>query len=74
MGAVRSLLGQGQNVTRRVEPDGELATERKQIVATVRWVRSIEEWAKRQPGRAPTFSEAVRVLVEQALAAEKDTP
>lgn len=58
-------------LTRRVEPGGELATERKQIVATTRWVREIEEWAKRQPGRAPTFSEAVRMLVERALAADQ---
>lgn len=59
---------------RRVEPDGEKATERKQIVATPRWVREVEEWSKRQPGRAPTFSEAVRILVERAIAAERQKP
>lgn len=71
MGAVRRKTEAGDRVTRRVEPDGELAKERKQIVATTRWVREIEEWAKRQPGRAPTFSEAVRILVEKALLAER---
>jgi hypothetical protein len=59
----------GASVTRRVEPDGERATERKQIVATPRWVARIEEWRRRQP-RIPTWSEAVRILVERALDAE----
>ena len=59
-----------QVVTRRVEPDGEHATERKQIVATPRWVARIEEWRRRQP-RIPTWSEAVRILVERALDAEE---
>ena len=57
-------------VTRRVEPGGENATERKQIVATPRWVARIEEWRRRQP-RIPTWSEAVRILVERALDAEE---
>jgi len=58
------------SVTRRVEPDGEHATERKQIVATPRWVARIEEWRRRQP-RIPTWSEAVRILVEKALDEEE---
>lgn len=57
-------------VTRRVEPEGEHATERKQIVATPRWVARIEEW-RRQQARIPTWSEAVRILVEKALDAEE---
>jgi hypothetical protein len=54
-------------VTRRVEPDGEKAEVRKQIVCTQRWSDRIEDWRRQQPGRIPTFSEAVRILVEQAL-------
>lgn len=57
-------------VTRRIEPEGEHATERKQIVATPRWVARIDEWRRRQP-RIPTWSEAVRILVERALDAEE---
>jgi hypothetical protein len=71
MGAISRKSVAGDRVVRRVEPDGELAIERKQIVATTRWVRAIEEWAKRQPGRAPTFSEAVRILVEKGLQADE---
>lgn len=62
----------GASVTRRVEPDGEMATERKQIVATPSWVREIEEWAKRQTGRAPGFSEAVRYLVTRGIRADDE--
>lgn len=54
-------------VTRRVEPDGEKAEVRKQIVCTQRWSDRIEDWRRQQPGRIPTFSEAVRILVERAL-------
>lgn len=57
-------------VTRRVEPDGEKADVRKQIVCTPRWADRIENWRRQQPGRIPTWSEAVRILVEQALDAE----
>lgn len=57
-------------VTRRVEPDGEKADVRKQIVCTQRWADRIEDWRRQQPGRIPTWSEAVRILVEQALDAE----
>jgi hypothetical protein len=61
-------------VTRRVEPDGEKADVRKQIVCTPRWVREVEEWCKRQPGRAPTFSEAIRILTERAIQDEARSP
>ncbi len=56
-----------EGVTRRVEPEGEMATERKQIVATPRWVARIDEWRRQQPGRIPTWSEAVRLLVDAGL-------
>lgn len=59
-----------EGVTRRVEPKGEHATERKQIVATPRWVARIEEWRRKQ-SRIPTWSEAVRILVERALDADE---
>jgi hypothetical protein len=61
-------------VTRRVEPNGEKADVRKQIVCTPRWVREVEEWCKRQPGRAPTFSEAIRILTERQIQAERSKP
>ena len=69
-GAMIRVSRAADTVTRRVEPDGEHATERKQIVATPRWVARIEEWRRRQP-RIPTWSEAVRILVERALDAEE---
>lgn len=77
MDALGKSSGVVSSVTRRVEPDGELAKERKQIVATKRWVREVEEWCKRQTGRAPTFSEAVRYLTERGMRADdadKRTP
>jgi hypothetical protein len=61
----------GPRVTRRVEPEGELADVRKQLVVTARWVRELEEWCKQQPGRAPNFSEAVRRIVEERIAADR---
>lgn len=69
--AVIKISQVARAVTRRVEPDGDIADQRKQIVATRRWVREVEEWCKRQPGRAPTFSEAVRILTERAIQAEQ---
>ncbi len=59
------------DVTRRVEPDGEKAEVRKQIVCTKRWADRIEDWRRRQPGRIPTWSEAVRILVERAMDADE---
>lgn len=60
-----------ETVTRRVEPDGEKAEVRKQIVCTQRWADRIEDWRRRQPGRIPTWSEAVRVMVERYLDEEE---
>ena len=54
------------------DPNGEPLDQRKQIVCSVSWVEMVEEWCKKQPGRAPTFSDAVRVLVERAIKAETE--
>ncbi len=51
----------------RCPPRPDLMSVRRQIVCTKSWVREVEEWCKRQPGRAPSFGEAVRTLVERAL-------
>jgi hypothetical protein len=45
-------------------------TERLQIVAPSSWVARIEEWRRQQP-RIPSKSEAIRMLVEQALDAHE---
>lgn len=51
-----------------------IETERIQIVAPKTWVDRIEEWRRQQP-RIPSKSEAIRILVDQALAAtEPDKP
>jgi hypothetical protein len=42
-------------------------TERIQIIAPTSWVERIEEWRRKQP-RIPSKSEAIRMLVDQALA------
>ena len=46
-----------------------VATERVQIVAPTSWVNRIEEWRRGQP-RIPTRSEAIRMLVDEALASQ----
>jgi len=46
-------------------------TERVQIVAPTTWVQRIEEWRRKQP-RIPSKAEAIRILVDKALAAESD--
>lgn len=58
-------------VTRRVEPDGEKADVRKQIVCTPRWAKRIDQWRGAQ-WPIPTWSEAVRQLVEEALDAREE--
>lgn len=45
-------------------------TERIQIVASATWVERVEEWRRKQP-KIPSKSEAIRMLVDQALEAEK---
>ena len=45
-------------------------TERLQIVAPTTWVDRIEAWRRKQPGRIPSKSEAIRILVDRALAAD----
>jgi hypothetical protein len=60
------------SVPRRVDPDGEKATERLQIVATPSWVREVERWAKSQEGRAKSISEAIRYLVTRGIRADED--
>lgn len=44
-------------------------TERIQIVAPETWVQRIEEWRRKQP-RIPSKAEAIRILVDKALATE----
>lgn len=46
------------------------ATERMQIVAPSSWLARVEEWRRQQP-KIPSKSEAVRILVDLALAAEE---
>jgi hypothetical protein len=46
-------------------------TERIQIVAPETWVQRVEEWRRKQP-RIPSKAEAIRILVDKALAAEAD--
>jgi hypothetical protein len=53
------------------DPNGEPLDQRKQLVCGESWVRMVDEWCKRQPGRAPTFSEAVRILVERQIRDEE---
>ena len=53
------------------DPGGEPLDQRKQLVCGESWVRMVDEWCKRQPGRAPTFSEAVRILVERQIRDEE---
>jgi hypothetical protein len=48
----------------RLEPG--TPTERVQIVAPRTWIEKIDEWRRQQPA-IPSRSEAIRVLVEQAL-------
>lgn len=49
-----------------------IETERLQIVAPRTWVDRIEDWRRKQPGRIPSKSEAIRILVDRALEAEAD--
>lgn len=49
-----------------------IETERIQIVAPRTWVDRIEEWRRKQPGRIPSKSEAIRLLVDRALKADAD--
>lgn len=49
-----------------------IETERLQIVAPRTWVDRIEEWRRKQPGRIPSKSEAIRILVDRALETETD--
>lgn len=53
------------------DPNGEPLDQRKQLVCGESWVRMVDEWCKRQTGRAPTFSEAVRILVERQIRDEE---
>lgn len=50
--------------------DDQSPTERVQIVTTSAWMARVEEWRRKQP-KIPSKSEAIRMLVDQALATEK---
>jgi len=58
------------NVGTKMPPklDDGSATERVQIVAPASWLERIEEWRRRQ-AKIPSKSEAIRILVDQALEA-----
>lgn len=58
------------NATMPPKLDDNSPTERIQIVAPASWVERIEEWRRKQP-RIPSKSEAIRILVDQALDAPK---
>ncbi len=47
--------------------DDESPTERVQLVTTAAWMARVEEWRRKQP-KIPSKSEAIRMLVDQALA------
>lgn len=47
-----------------------IETERHQIVAPKTWGDRIDEWRRKQPGRIPSKSEAIRMLVDRALGAD----
>jgi hypothetical protein len=53
------------NMPPKLEPG--MPTDRIQIIAPRSWVEMIDEWRRRQPGKIPTRSEAIRLLVEQAI-------
>jgi hypothetical protein len=67
------LVGTIERVARpRKDASGEAATERKQIVAAPRWVSRVEDWrASQRP--VPSWGEAVRMLVDEALDARERT-
>jgi hypothetical protein len=48
-------------------------TERMQLVAPSSWFQRIDEWRRKQP-RIPSKSEAIRALVDHALAADIKAP
>jgi hypothetical protein len=50
--------------------DRDSETERVQIVAPGSWIRRVEEWRRAQ-AKIPSRSEAIRHLVDLALAAKK---
>lgn len=49
-------------------PENELLTERVQLVTSQAWLMKIDEWRRKQP-KIPSRSEAIRMLVDAALAA-----
>jgi hypothetical protein len=44
-------------------------TQRINLLADRKWLNKIDDWRKRQPWPSPNRSEAIRALVEMALAA-----
>ncbi|MGR7993894.1 hypothetical protein [Xanthobacter sp. ZOL 2024] len=65
-------IGTKQGMSLAMPPklqDG-VTTERVQIVAPASWIELVDEWRRKQP-KIPSRSEAIRILVENALSAEK---
>ena len=50
--------------------DDQSPTERVQLVTTASWMARVEEWRRKQP-KIPSKSEAIRMLVDRALASEE---
>jgi metal-responsive CopG/Arc/MetJ family transcriptional regulator len=53
----------------RLETDSP--AQRVQIIAPPSWLARIDEWRRKQPS-IPNRSEAIRILVDRALAAERE--
>jgi hypothetical protein len=60
-------------LSRKMPPklDDDSPTERVQLVTTAAWMERLEAWRRKQP-RIPSKSEAIRLLVDRALDAERD--
>lgn len=51
----------------KLEDDGK--SVRHNMIVSERWLERIDEWRRKQPA-IPNRSEAIRILVDQALSAE----
>jgi hypothetical protein len=64
---IRTSITETKTNTMPPKLDDESPTERVQIVTTAAWMARVEEWRRKQ-ARIPSKSEAIRLLVDQALA------